>query len=115
MTQWLTILPNGAPGELRIRSSILLGLLAAGVLFALAQPASADAFTKRVCIGEEQSGCPEVSDPALVFSCGTDPRDVAQIVCRGDGVQRQNNVLREGSRGGGRCGYEWYLITCVSN
>jgi len=79
-------------------------------------PANADQ-TYRVCTGEDQAnGCPVSKD--AMFGCGTSPDQMAASVCTvtvdGQKKVQPYRVLRQGSHDGGRCGYEWYAVTCVS-
>jgi hypothetical protein len=77
--------------------------------------ASADQ-TVRVCIGEDQAnGCPVSKD--AMFGCGMSIDAAAGQVCTvtrdGKKVVSPYRVMHQGSHDGGRCGYEWYQVTCL--
>jgi hypothetical protein len=76
--------------------------------------ASADQ-TIRICIGEDQAnGCPVSKD--AMFGCGTSIDVAASQVCAtkdGRKTVSPYRAIHQGSHDGGRCGYEWYLVTCL--
>jgi hypothetical protein len=72
--------------------------------------------TFRVCMGEDQAnGCPVSKD--AMFGCGVSPDAAAQSVCAvtrdGQKTVPGYRTVHEGSHDGGRCGYEWYRVTCL--
>jgi hypothetical protein len=72
--------------------------------------------TIRICIGEDQAnGCPVSKD--AMFGCGTTIDAAASQVCaitrEGNKVISPYRVIHQGSHEGGRCGYEWYQVTCL--
>ena len=76
---------------------------------------SAAADTIRVCFGEDQAnGCPVNKD--AMFGCGVSIDQAAEQVCaitrKGVKEVAPYNYIHQGSHEGGRCGYEWYSLTC---
>ena len=74
-------------------------------------------YKLRICIGEDQAnGCPVAKD--AMFGCGTTADHGAENVCtitkNGKKEVLSYRLVHEGSHSGGRCGYEWYLVTCMS-
>jgi hypothetical protein len=72
---------------------------------------AATAGTYSLCIGEYQGrgACPD-GQPA--YGCGSDPKDAARELCAQEGSSGEPIVVHLASKGGNRCGYEFYQITC---
>jgi hypothetical protein len=98
---------------MRIRINLTLAtILAASSVNATA--ALAQSF--RFCIGEKR--CP-VSAQSL-HPCGSSVDKIAEDYCtiRLGGGQTKvlpHHLISEGSKGGHRCGYSWYVVTCRNN
>jgi hypothetical protein len=90
---------------------------AAALIFAMAfVPAMAAERNVRVCMGEDQAnGCPVSRD--AMFGCGVSIDAAASQVCaitkNGQKTVSPYRYLHQGSHEGGRCGYEWYSVTCI--
>lgn len=72
-------------------------------------------YTKRVCGGEDQAnGCPVATD--IMLGCNPTIEEVGDAACtiisNGQRKVLDYHVDRQGSHGGGSCGYAWYLVTC---
>jgi len=82
-----------------------------------ATPAFAD-YTRRVCGGEDQAnGCPVSKD--IMLGCNPTIQQVIAAACTIYRSNGQKEVLdarvdRQGSHDGGRCGYVWYSVTCLT-
>lgn len=92
-------------------------MASASLFFAICiSPAFAD-YQIRVCQGEDQAnGCPVAAD--AMFGCYTSVNDIARTVCAitdpNTGIPKILNYsyIPQGQHGGGKCGYDWGLITC---
>jgi hypothetical protein len=79
-------------------------------------PANAD-YNKRVCGGEDQAnGCPVSKD--IMLGCNPTPDDAGRAACsytrNGQTKVYDYHVDRQGSHDGGKCGYVWYQVTCMT-
>jgi len=88
-------------------------ILIAGVVTAISAPAVAKEY--RLCIGEYDQRCPVSHN--VFAGCGASPDIVAADTCAKttrDGKKESvpYRLIHQGSHGGNRCGYEWYLIEC---
>lgn len=92
------------------------GVVLVALLGLSAFPASAD-YSKRVCGGQDQAnGCPVAHD--VMVGCNPTEEDAANAACavikNGQKTVYPAQVIREGSHGGGSCGYTWYRVTCIT-
>ena len=107
---------------------VTLNALSAGLLVALtcasmAQeqlprpselPRTPEVLRTRFCIGS--GNCPVIVQ--VTKNCGSDAHQIAQEICtihRAGGESRvlEYQLLQEGNRDGGRCGYNWYTVVCL--
>lgn len=93
---------------------IFIGIAMAATL---QSPALAD-YSKRVCAGEDQAnGCPVSHD--IMFGCYPAPQQMGDAACsiyeNGQKKTLPFHIDHQGSHSGGKCGYEWYLVTCITN
>jgi hypothetical protein len=98
-----------------------LNALAAGLLVALTSASMAQELPRppellrtRFCIGS--GNCPVVVQ--VMKNCGSDANQIAEEICtirRAGGESRvlEYQLLHEGNRDGGRCGYNWYTVVCL--
>jgi hypothetical protein len=98
------------PTRGRILSMIVI---ATAICLSGAPIALADHF--RVCFGEDQAnGCPVAHD--AMYGCGASIDDAASQICavttNGKRTVAPYSFVRQGSHGGGRCGYDWYDLNC---
>lgn len=96
----------------------LMGVTVAAVLASITLVSNATGAdrTTRACIGESQ--CP-VSVTSM-FPCGTTRESAAASICTvhlGDGTKKvlPHTIAHQGTHGGGKCGYAWFLVTCLSD
>jgi hypothetical protein len=93
--------------------AVLVSLAVSGVFSASAR---AD-YSKRVCGGEDQAnGCPVATD--IMLGCNPTEEQIGAAACtivsNGQKKVLDHHIERQGSHGGGRCGYAWYLVTCFT-
>jgi hypothetical protein len=109
---------------------MMLNALSAGLLVALTSASMAQAPTAppmsppdqlqlqflrtRFCIGS--GNCPVVVQ--IMRDCGSDADQIAQEICilrRAGGEKREleYQLLHEGTRDGGKCGFNWYTVVCL--
>jgi hypothetical protein len=77
-------------------------------------PRAPEPLRTRFCIGG--GNCPVVVQ--VMKNCGSDADQIAQEVCtihRPGGENRvlEYQLLHEGTRDGGKCGYNWYTVVCL--
>jgi hypothetical protein len=95
---------------------VMLSTFAAVVCISM--PATAD-YSKRVCGGEDQAnGCPVGKD--IMLGCNPTPQQLIAAACtiyKPDGTRTTlpARIEHQGSHEGGRCGYEWYSVTCITS
>ncbi|MER8689692.1 hypothetical protein [Mesorhizobium sp. M0028] len=100
-----------------MKRNSLIALPLVFATLAFAGPAAAD-YTKRVCGGEDQAnGCPVSTD--IMVGCNPSPADAVRAACtiisNGQEKVLDGHADRQGSHGGGSCGYTWYLVTCMEH
>jgi hypothetical protein len=93
-----------------------LSMLSVVITFLSLTTASAD-FSRRVCGGEDQAnGCPVAHD--IMLGCNPTEVDAVNAACtvirNGERTVLDGHADRQGSHGGGRCGYVWYGVTCFT-
>jgi hypothetical protein len=93
---------------------VTLNALSAGLLVALTSASMAQELLRtRFCIGS--GNCPVVVQ--VMKNCGSDVDQIAQEICtlrRGEERrQLEYQLLPEGTRDGGKCGYSWYTVVCL--
>ena len=107
---------------------MMLNALSAGLLVALTSASMAQAPTappmspleqlqflrNRFCIGS--GNCPVVVQ--IMRDCGSDADQIAREICtlRRPGGERREleyQLVREGTRDGGKCGFNWYTVVCI--
>ena len=103
-----------------------LNALSAGLLVALTsvsmvqelprplEPRPPEPLRTRFCIGS--GNCPVLVQ--VMKNCGSDVDQIAQEICtvrRAGGERREleYQLLHEGTRDGGKCGYNWYTVVCL--
>jgi hypothetical protein len=95
--------------------AVLFGVVAA--LASSGAPSFADQDF-RACAGEYDSKCPVAHN--AWFGCGTPPEQMAKNLCavhypNGTTKHSPFRYVHQGSHDGNKCGYEWYLITCIGD
>jgi hypothetical protein len=102
-----------------------LNALSAGLLVALTSVSPAQELPRpqelprsqelrtRFCIGS--GNCPVLVQ--VMRDCGSNADQIAQEICtvHRQGAERREleyQLLREGTRDGGKCGYNWYTVVC---
>jgi hypothetical protein len=109
--------------QLMTLNALSAGLLAALTSAGMAQeqlprplelPRPPELLRTRFCIGS--GNCPVLAQ--VMKNCGSDANQIAQEICtihRAEGESRvlDYQLLHEGTRDGGRCGYNWYTVVCL--
>ena len=102
--------------QLMILNALSAGLLVAVTCAGMAQelPRPPELLRTRFCIGS--GNCPVIVQ--VTKNCGSDAHQIAQEICtihRAGGESRvlEYQLLQEGNRDGGRCGYNWYTVVCL--
>ena len=113
--------------ELSAMQLMTLNALSAGLLVALTSasmaqepprapelPRPPELLRTRFCIGS--GNCPVLVQ--VMKNCGSDANRVAEEICtihRAGGESRvlEYQLLHEGTRGGGKCGFNWYTVVCL--
>src|SRR5262245_20970565 len=77
-------------------------------------PRAPEVLRTRFCIGS--GNCPVIVQ--VMKNCGSDANQVAQEICtihRAGGESRvlEYQLLHEGTRDGGKCGFNWYTVVCL--
>src|SRR4051812_43644296 len=128
-----------APWEMRSRNSaadssiskrepMMLNALSAGLLVALTSASMAQAPTappispleqlqflrSRFCIGS--GNCPVLVQ--IMRDCGSDANQIAQEICTlrrpgGEKRELEYQLVLEGTRDVGKCGFKWYTVVCI--
>src|SRR6476660_6650367 len=106
---------------------VTLNALSAGLLVAVTSASMAQELPRpsegprppellrtRFCIGS--GNCPVVVQ--VTRNCGSDADQIAQEICvlrRAGGERREleYQLLHEGTRDGGKCGFNWYTVVCI--
>jgi len=98
---------------------MVLNALSAGLLVALTSASIAEELQlqflrNRFCIGS--GNCPVVVQ--IMRDCGSDADQIAREICtlRRPGEERREleyQLIREGARDGGKCGFNWYTVVCL--
>src|SRR5262245_48471044 len=98
---------------------MMLNALSAGFLVALtsasmAQELQLQFLRHRFCIGS--GTCPVVAP--IIRNCGSDADQIAREICtlrRAGGERREleYQLVHEGTRDGGKCGFNWYTVICL--
>ena len=98
-----------------------LNALSAGLLVALTSatiaqelPRPPELLRTRFCIGS--GNCPVLVQ--VMKNCGSDADQIAQESCtvrRAGGERREleYQLIHEGKRDGGKCGFNWYTVVCL--
>jgi hypothetical protein len=78
------------------------------------EPRPPEPLRTRFCIGS--GNCPVLVQ--VMKNCGSDADQIAQEICtvrRAGGERREleYQLLHEGTRDGGKCGYNWYTVVCL--
>jgi hypothetical protein len=113
--------------ELSAMQFMTFNALSAGLLVALTSASMAQELPRppevprppellrtRFCIGS--GNCPVVVQ--VMKNCGSDANQIAEEICtihRAGGESRvlEYQLLHEGNRDGGKCGYNWYTVVCL--
>ena len=113
--------------ELSTMRLMTLNALSAGLLVALTSasmaqepprapelPRPPELLRTRFCIGS--GNCPVLVQ--VMKNRGSDVDQIAQEICTIHRVGGENRVLEyqllhEGTRDGGKCGYNWYTVVCL--
>jgi len=101
--------------RLRPRSlnALSAGLLVAFTSASMAQELQLQPLRTRFCIGS--GNCPVVVQ--VMKNCGSDADQIAQEICTvrrgGERRELEYQLLHEGTRDGGKCGYNWYTVVCL--
>ena len=96
-----------------------LNALSAGLLVALTSVSPAQELPRpqelrtRFCIGS--GNCPVLVQ--VTRDCGSNADQIAQEICTlhrpgGERRELEYQLLHEGTRDGGKCGYNWYTVVC---
>jgi hypothetical protein len=96
-----------------------LNALSASLLVALTSASPAQEIPRpqelrtRFCIGS--GNCPVLVQ--VMRDCGSNADQIAQEICTlhrpgGERRELEYQLLREGTRDGGKCGYNWYTVVC---
>jgi hypothetical protein len=96
-----------------------LNALSASLLVALTSASPAQELQRpqelrtRFCIGS--GNCPVVVQ--VMRDCGSNADQIAQEICTvhrpgGERRELEYQLLREGTRDGGKCGFTWYTVVC---
>jgi len=108
--------------QLMTLNALSAGLLVALTSASMAQelprppepPRAPELLRTRFCIGS--GNCPVLVQ--VTKNCGSDANQVAQEICtihRAGGESRalEYQLLHEGTRDGGKCGFNWYTAVCL--
>jgi hypothetical protein len=100
--------------ELSAMQLMTLNAVSAGLLVALTSASMAQELLRtRFCIGS--GNCPVVVQ--VMKNCGSDADQIAQEICTvrrgGERRELEYQLLPEGARDGGKCGYSWYTVVCL--
>jgi len=84
-----------------------------GLVIALTYSAAAQQQNTRVCIG--RGNCPAAVQ--AMRDCGSSIEQIAEEICTvrsGGGQTRvlEHNFVLEGTKGGGKCGFSRYTVSC---
>jgi hypothetical protein len=101
-----------------LSAGLLVAVTSAGMAQELPRPPEVprppELLRTRFCIGS--GNCPVLVQ--VMKNCGSDAHQIAQEICtihRAGGESRvlEYQLLHEGNRDGGRCGYNWYTVVCL--
>ena len=101
-----------------LSAGLLVAVTSAGMAQELPRPPEAqrppELLRTRFCIGS--GNCPVLVQ--VMKNCGSDANQIAEEICtihRAGGESRvlEYQLLQEGNRDGGRCGYNWYTVVCL--
>jgi hypothetical protein len=100
--------------QLMTLNALFAGLLVALTSASVAQELQLQFLRTRFCIGS--GNCPVVVQ--AMRDCGSDPDKVALEMCtlRRPGGERREleyQLIHEGNRDGGKCGFNWYTVVCL--
>ena len=102
--------------QLMTLNALSAGLLVAVTSAGLAQelPRPPELLRTRFCVGS--GNCPVLVQ--VMKNCGSDANQIAEEICtihRAGGESRvlEYQLLHEGNRDGGKCGYNWYTVVCL--
>ena len=113
--------------ELSAMQLMTLNALSAGLLVAVTSASMAQELPRpsegprppellrtRFCIGS--GNCPVLVQ--VMKNCGSDANQIAEEICtihRAGGESRvlEYQLLQEGNRDGGKCGFNWYTVVCL--
>jgi hypothetical protein len=94
--------------------ALFLIALFASLTFSAGRLNAEDRYT--VCLGEFDRNCPVKHD--VFIYCGTQIESEAKSICTvHDGDKDRVSpyqIVHQGSTGGNKCGYEWFLVTCLN-
>jgi hypothetical protein len=99
--------------QLMTLNALSAGLLVAFTSASMAQELQLQPLRTRFCIGS--GNCPVVVQ--VMKNCGSDADQIAQEICTvrrgGERRELEYQLLHEGTRDGGKCGYNWYTVVCL--
>ena len=99
--------------QLMTLNALSAGLLVAFTSASMAQELQLQPLRTRFCIGS--GNCPVVVQ--VMKNCGSDADQIAQEICTvrrgGERRELEYQLLHEGNRDGGKCGYNWYTVVCL--
>jgi hypothetical protein len=100
--------------QLMTLNALSAGLLVAFTSASMAQELQLQPLRTRFCIGS--GNCPVVVQ--VMKNCGSDADQIAQEICTIHRAGRERReleyqLLHEGTRDGGKCGYNWYTVVCL--
>jgi hypothetical protein len=77
-------------------------------------PRPPEVLRTRFCIGS--GNCPVLVQ--VMKDCGSDANQIAEEICTihqagGESRVLEYQLLHEGNRGGGKCGFNWYTVVCL--
>jgi len=100
-----------------LSAGLLVAVTSASMAQELPRPPEAqrppELLRTRFCIGS--GNCPVLVQ--VMRDCGSNADQIAQEICtvHRPGAERREleyQLLREGTRDGGKCGYYWYTVVC---